>query len=288
MSSSGRPAATSVPNATSSSASVSGQDSSSDLSIAALLAALKSDHIAAGPVRRTVDAGRRQPREAGLEPAGRLHHLVRRARPPGRRRPPCAPSDACLPRREHARHRRVAAKDRSDTRERRAHRRLACADRRRRPRARSVPRPGKLRLERVAGGHGLRVERLPAGARQRAVGERRERAQDQDDAAPGDRDRPAVIGRPGAQAPEPPVIGRLRRWLPAFHSPECTAARLGAGRTPAKGVATQNPGIVSLHARRDNAGWLACAPASCSSRCSSAPSCRRPRTPARASSSTRT
>ena len=57
VSSSGRPAATSVPNANSNSASVSGHDSSSDLSIASLLAALKSDHIAAGPVRRTVGRG---------------------------------------------------------------------------------------------------------------------------------------------------------------------------------------------------------------------------------------
>ena len=55
VSSSGSPAAASVPKANTSSARVSGQDSTSDLSIAALLAALKSDHIAAAPVRRTVD-----------------------------------------------------------------------------------------------------------------------------------------------------------------------------------------------------------------------------------------
>ena len=64
MSSSGRPAATSVPNANTSSTSVSGHESSSDSSIASLFAALKSDHIAAGPVSRTATPGRRQAREA--------------------------------------------------------------------------------------------------------------------------------------------------------------------------------------------------------------------------------
>ena len=54
VSRSGRPAATSVPNASTSSVSVSGHDSASDFIIAALLAWLKSDHMAAGPVRRTV------------------------------------------------------------------------------------------------------------------------------------------------------------------------------------------------------------------------------------------
>ncbi len=57
VSSSGRPAAINVPNASASSASVSGHDSASDFIIAALLAWLKSDHIAAGPVRRTVRPG---------------------------------------------------------------------------------------------------------------------------------------------------------------------------------------------------------------------------------------
>ena len=57
VSNSGSPAAASVPKASSSSASVSGHDSTSDLSIAALLAALKSDHIAAAPVRRTLTSG---------------------------------------------------------------------------------------------------------------------------------------------------------------------------------------------------------------------------------------
>ena len=48
----------SVPKASTRSPSVSGHDSISDLTIAALLAALKSDHIAAGPVMRTVIPGR--------------------------------------------------------------------------------------------------------------------------------------------------------------------------------------------------------------------------------------
>ena len=57
VSRSGRPAATSVPNASTSSTSVSGHESASDRIIAALLAWLKSDHIAAGPVSLTVTPG---------------------------------------------------------------------------------------------------------------------------------------------------------------------------------------------------------------------------------------
>ena len=53
---SGRPAATSEPNASSMMPSVTGQEMTSDLSIADRLAALKSDHIPAAPVRLTTTA----------------------------------------------------------------------------------------------------------------------------------------------------------------------------------------------------------------------------------------
>ena len=49
----GRPAATSDPNATSRISSVTGHEITSDFSIAERFAALKSDHIAAAPVRWT-------------------------------------------------------------------------------------------------------------------------------------------------------------------------------------------------------------------------------------------
>ena len=92
VSSSGRPAATSVPNASTSSVSVSGHDSASDFIIAALLAWLKSDHMAAGPVRRTVTPGvdsraRRSSSRpaastisAGAAPASPMTIAVRRSR----------------------------------------------------------------------------------------------------------------------------------------------------------------------------------------------------------------
>ncbi len=50
---SGSPAATSEPKASSMMPSVTGQEMTSDLSIAERLAALKSDHIPAAPVRFT-------------------------------------------------------------------------------------------------------------------------------------------------------------------------------------------------------------------------------------------
>ncbi len=53
---SGRPAATSEPNASSMMPSVTGQEMTSDLSIAERLAALKSDHMPAAPVRLTTTA----------------------------------------------------------------------------------------------------------------------------------------------------------------------------------------------------------------------------------------
>ena len=53
---SGSPAATSEPNASSMMPSVTGQEMTSDLSIAERLAALKSDHIPAAPVRLTTTA----------------------------------------------------------------------------------------------------------------------------------------------------------------------------------------------------------------------------------------
>ena len=50
---SGSPAATSAPNASTRIASVTGQERSSERSIALLLASLKSDHIPEAPVRLT-------------------------------------------------------------------------------------------------------------------------------------------------------------------------------------------------------------------------------------------
>ena len=54
---SGSPAATSEPKASTRIASVTGQEISSDFSIASRLASLKSDHIPAAPVRFDFDPG---------------------------------------------------------------------------------------------------------------------------------------------------------------------------------------------------------------------------------------
>ncbi len=59
---SGRPAATSEPKASTRIAIVTGQEMSSDLSIASRFAWLKSDHIPEAPVRLTATPGRRRRR----------------------------------------------------------------------------------------------------------------------------------------------------------------------------------------------------------------------------------
>ena len=73
---SGSPAATSEPNASSMMPSVTGQEMTSDLSIAERLAALKSDHIPAAPVRLTTTVLRREPVQGSLELVGRGDHFV--------------------------------------------------------------------------------------------------------------------------------------------------------------------------------------------------------------------
>ena len=231
VSRSGRPAATSVPNASTSSVSVSGQDSASDFIIAALLARLKSDHIAAGPVRRTVISEPDSAREAVLKPSGRLDHLRRRcARQPGDDRGPTVARDGDpLLRREHPAHAVVAAKHPSHAGERGAHRpiadpgALAGHDHRQRIR----PLPGEVRLDRAASVPGLRARNLPTGARQRPVGERRERPEAEHDDRPR-RSRHAGGGRP----PMRPRRPRSRRWGTAFRNPVAHASdrTIGARR----------------------------------------------------------
>ena len=86
---SGRPAATSDPKASSMIASVTGHEITSDLSIAERLAALKSDHIPAAPVRFTCTVP--------LESLFRVPLSCRLRRPfrwgPVRRRPARSPCD---------------------------------------------------------------------------------------------------------------------------------------------------------------------------------------------------
>ena len=72
---SGRPAATSEPKARTRIASVTGQEMTSDFSIASLLASLKSDHMPAAPVRLVSTLARRLA-EWALEVAGGGDHFV--------------------------------------------------------------------------------------------------------------------------------------------------------------------------------------------------------------------
>ncbi len=77
---SGRPAATSEPKASSMMPSVTGQEMTSDLSIAERLAALKSDHMPGAPVRLTTTAPLDRPCSVPFSAVGGGHHLVRVAR----------------------------------------------------------------------------------------------------------------------------------------------------------------------------------------------------------------
>ncbi len=74
---SGRPAATRLPKAMTSTIIVTGQDSTSELIIAAWLTLLKFAHSALSPVRSTETLPRRQPRDRPVQGVGRAHHLVR-------------------------------------------------------------------------------------------------------------------------------------------------------------------------------------------------------------------
>ncbi len=74
---SGRPAATSEPKASTRIASVTGQEMTSDFSIAFLFASLKSDHMPAAPVRLASTPGRGAVAERPLEVDGGGDHFVR-------------------------------------------------------------------------------------------------------------------------------------------------------------------------------------------------------------------
>ena len=200
VSRSGRPAAISVPNASTSKASVSGHDSASDFIIAALFAWLKSDHMAAGPVRRTVTPEPGQPGEAVLQPARGLDHLRRLpAREPGDDRGAAVARDGDAFRgAEHAAHGPVAAKHVLHRRalRSRGRRRRRSAGHDDRQRVRSLSR--EVRLDRAASGPRLRAWSLPTGPRERLVRERRK--------------------RPEAEHDDPPDMTTSRRWS-AAHAP---------------------------------------------------------------------
>ena len=75
---SGRPAATSEPNASSRITSVTGQERSSDFIIALRLATLKSDHMPEAPVRLTCTPSVAGSLQIALQGIGGRDHLGRR------------------------------------------------------------------------------------------------------------------------------------------------------------------------------------------------------------------
>ena len=208
---SGIPAAASEPKAMARTASVTGQERTSERSIAALFSSLNSDHNAAEPVSDTSIPG---PAAASSRsrrrPAARTIPAVPAAAPPrttatrpfgaiaGRRhRSDCgvAPQQA-----GHAAHGRAEDRARTVVRSR-------ADDREQRVAALTVEVP----IDQTTGLHGLRAIGLPAAPGQRMLGARSEHAEDDGDDDPGEHDRPAVGGRPAAEAPqraEPPSVAR--------------------------------------------------------------------------------
>src|ERR687896_648216 len=168
--SSGIPAAASEPKATASTASVTGQESTSERSIAALFSSLNSDHRPAEPVSDTSIPG---PAAASSRsrrwPAARTMSAV----------PGAAPQQA-----RHAAYRCAEGRARAVARPRADHRDERIA-------ALTVEVP----IDQTAGLHGLRAIGLPAAPGQRLLGARSEYAEANGDYEPGEHHRAAVGGR---------------------------------------------------------------------------------------------
>ena len=179
---------------------MSGHDSASDFIIAALLAWLKSDHMAAGPVRRTVtsELDSRARRSFNRVAASTISDGAAPASPVTIAVRPSSRDRDAPPRREHSAHGMVAAKHALHSGERRPHRAMiapgALVGHDDRQRVRSLSR--EMRLDRATSFPGLRAWSFPAGARERLVRERRERPEAEHKRSPEDDDEPPVVGGP--------------------------------------------------------------------------------------------
>ncbi len=192
---SGSPAATSEPNARSRIASVTGHEMISDFSIAFLFASLKSDHIPGAPVSETVVEPLERSASLPLRSsAARTISVGPAAAPPLRITvwPSC---DTCGGATDETRG--VGLEDLLRPGDGRIEVARAVDDGHERVPALT----GERAVDRVPRGDGLRSGGLPARARQRVLGPRRENAQAERHDGPGDRDEPRVRGRP---APKPP------------------------------------------------------------------------------------
>ncbi len=221
---SGRPAATSEPKARTRIASVTGQEISSDFSIASRLASLKSDHMPAAPVRLASTPGAATPASFGLEVVGCGDHLVRAlGGVPAR-------TTAVWPSREIETPGRggvtaATAGSAARTRSTRARvRRKAGAVTVRSLRVdgdlqRVGAGAGEVAVDLFAHRHRLRAVRLPAGARERGLDPRRQHAEADCDHRPGDEDR-APVGR--REAAEPPDRAQVAHRSQAAWTPKAT------------------------------------------------------------------
>ena len=199
---SGIPAAASEPNATASTASVTGQESTSERSIAALFSSLNSDHSAAEPVSDTS-----MPGPAAASSCSRRRLAARTMSAVSAAAPPLHDGHSAVGRSTagrataplRLRGRAAAGPPHAPTVARKAGLVLSCvrelttADERIAALAVEVP------IDQTAGLHGLRAIGLPAAAGQRVLGARSEYAEANRDHDPGEHDLAAVGGRPAAE-----------------------------------------------------------------------------------------
>ena len=195
VSSSGSPAATSEPKASTMIASVTGQESSSDFIIADLFAVLNSLQIAGEPVSETAtdglparsSCGSSAPAAATIAVGSPFAPAVTTAVWPSAEM--VAPGAAAARRRRARRRRARAPRARSACAERgRGGRRGRGVDDDRQRRARA---PGEAPLDQRPGLHRLGAVRLPAGAGERRLDLRGERREDEGGDRPRDRRSPA-------------------------------------------------------------------------------------------------
>ena len=203
VSSSGSPAATSEPKASTMIAIVTGQERSSDFIIAALLAVLKSLQMPGDPVTETATDGRAVGFQLRLELVGGSDHRGRVALRTGRH-------DRGVPIRRDARARTwplyggdalVPGETALDAEDRPLE--LGRGGRHRRGVQNNGQRgarlPGEASLDQRPCLHRLRAVRLPAGARKRRLDPRREGGERDGDDRPHGQDRARVIGGEAAE-----------------------------------------------------------------------------------------
>ena len=200
---SGRPAATSEPNASSRITSVTGQESSSDFIIALRLASLKSDHMPEAPVRLTCTPSAPAAFSSPFRSSAAATISVVDPFAPALTIAVCPSCEIEKPARGSATDatRGIGAQDACDAVDRGGELRLAHLRRR----GVDDDHQGGARLaaevavDQLARLHRLRAGCLPARARERCLDPRRQHAEPDGDDDPRDEHGAEVVGRPGAE-----------------------------------------------------------------------------------------